>query len=132
MTKREEGRYEITHVPAAIRNRDRVIGHGPAVQRRYERVTFEKSLISVHGKPPATFLCPGHALLDAVIEVVLERHRTELKRGPGFATPSGYGNRGYTQVVAGGPPPEPIEPVRTVVGAIQFSIAFALLSAASE
>jgi len=44
----------------------------------------------------------------------------------------GYGNRGYTQVVAGGLPPEPIEPVRTVVGAIQFSIAFALLSAASD
>ena len=87
MTKREEGRYEVTHVPAAIRNRDRVIGHGPPVQKKYERVTFEKSLISIHGKPPATFVCPGHPLLDAVIDVVLERHRTELKRGAVLVDP---------------------------------------------
>jgi len=91
LTKREDGRYEVTRVPAAIRNRDRVIGRGPPVQKKYERVTFEKSLISVHGRPPATFLCPGHPLLDAVIDVVLERHRTELKRGTLLVDPTDEG-----------------------------------------
>ena len=43
--EREPGRYEITHVPAAIRNRDRLIGTGEPVLPRYERITFEKELM---------------------------------------------------------------------------------------
>lgn len=79
--ERESNRYEITHVPAAIRNRDRLIGTGDPVLPRYERVTFEKDLISIAGKPLAEFVCPGHPLLDATIDIVLERHRDLLKRG---------------------------------------------------
>jgi hypothetical protein len=79
--EREPRRYEITHVPAAIRNRDRQIGAREAVLPRYERIAFEKELLSVPGKPPAAFVCPGHPLLDAVIDVILERHRDLLKRG---------------------------------------------------
>ncbi len=37
-------RYEIKHVPAVIRNRDREIGRGEAVLQRYERIAFEKRL----------------------------------------------------------------------------------------
>jgi len=51
------------------------------VPSRYERMTFEKNLISVAGKPLAEFVCPGHPLLDATIDLVLERHRDLLKRG---------------------------------------------------
>jgi len=40
-----------------------------------------KDLISVPGKPVATFVCPGHPLLDATIDLVLERHRELLRRG---------------------------------------------------
>lgn len=79
--EREPKRYEITHVPAAIRNRDRVIGTRDAVLARYERVTFEKNLINVPSKPPAAFLCPGHPLLDATIDLILERYRDLLRRG---------------------------------------------------
>jgi superfamily II DNA or RNA helicase len=79
--EREPTRYEIKHVPAVIRNRDRAIGRGEPVLQRYERITFEKSLISVPGKPPAAFVCPGHPLLDATIDLVIERHRDLLKRG---------------------------------------------------
>jgi superfamily II DNA/RNA helicase len=67
---REPKRFEITHVPALIRNRDRQIRVGWPVLTRYERVTFEKDLISVPGKPLAEFLCPGHPLLDATIDIV--------------------------------------------------------------
>src|SRR5438105_9955072 len=38
ISKREPGRYEITNVPADIRNRDRAIGTGAPLLRRYERV----------------------------------------------------------------------------------------------
>src|SRR5262249_62178583 len=56
--EREPNRYEIKHVPAVIRNRDRAIGRGEPVLLRYERITFEKGLISLPGKPPAPPLCP--------------------------------------------------------------------------
>ena len=79
--QREPRRYEITRVPAVIRQRDRLIGIGEPVLARYERVTFEKSLISPQGQPPAAFICPGHPLLDATQDLVLERHRDLLRRG---------------------------------------------------
>ena len=79
--QREPRRYEVTHVPAAIRSRDRVIGVGEPVVPRYERIAFEKSLVAPPGQPLAAFVCPGHPLLDAVIDLTLERHRDLLKRG---------------------------------------------------
>lgn len=79
--EREPKRYEITNVPSVIRNRDRMIGMRYPILIRYERITFEKELISVHGKPLAEFICPGHPLLDTVIDLVLERYRDLLKCG---------------------------------------------------
>ncbi|MGC8712941.1 MAG: helicase-related protein [Leptodesmis sp.] len=79
--QRETKRYEITHVPAVIRNCDRVMGRGEPILRRYERICFEKELISVPGKPLAAFVCPGHPLLDAVIDLTLELNRDVLRRG---------------------------------------------------
>ncbi|MBI4801904.1 MAG: DUF3883 domain-containing protein [Elusimicrobia bacterium] len=79
--QREPRRYEITHVPAPVRNSDRLIGIGEPVLPRYERIAFEKSLIAPQGQPLAAFLCPGHPLLDATIDLTLERHRDLLRRG---------------------------------------------------
>ena len=79
--QREPRRYEITHVPAPVRNRDRLIGIGEPVLPRYERIAFEKDLVAPQGQPLAAFVCPGHPLLDAVIDLTLERHRDLLKRG---------------------------------------------------
>ncbi len=81
MREREARRYEVTHVPASIRGRDRAIGVGPPVLPRYERITFEKRLVAPPGQARAAFACPGHPLLDAVIDLTLERHRGLLKRG---------------------------------------------------
>src|SRR5262249_37978897 len=78
---REPRRYEITHVPSTVRNRDRLIGIGEPVLPRYERVAFEKSLIAPQGQPLAAFVCPGHPLLDATIDLTLERNRDLLRRG---------------------------------------------------
>jgi superfamily II DNA or RNA helicase len=79
--EREPGRFQITHVPARIRRRDRQIGTREPVLQKYERVTFHKELISVPGKPLAEFLAPGHPLLDAVIDLILEQHRSLLRTG---------------------------------------------------
>jgi superfamily II DNA or RNA helicase len=79
--QRETRRYEITHVPPPIKNRDRSIGVGEPVLPRYERIVFEKNLVALQGKPLAAFVCPGHPLLDAAIDLTLERHRDLLKRG---------------------------------------------------
>lgn len=77
--EREPRRYEITHVPAPIRHRNR--RGGDAVLTRYERVVFEKSLIAPPGRPPAIFVHPGHPLLDAVLDLTLASHRDLFKRG---------------------------------------------------
>lgn len=81
LREREPRRYEVTHVPAAVRQRGRIIGTGEPVLPRYERIAFDKSLLNVPGKPPAAFICPGHPLLDATLDLILERHRDLLRRG---------------------------------------------------
>jgi hypothetical protein len=79
--QREARRYEVTHVPAPVRNRDRLIGTGEPVLPRYERIAFEKALIAPQGEPLAAFVCPGHPLLDATLDLTLNRHRDLLRRG---------------------------------------------------
>jgi superfamily II DNA or RNA helicase len=80
MVKREPGRYEVKNVPADVRQAAAQISAHP-VPRRYERITFDKESITVAGRPVAEFVCPGHPLLDATIDVLLQRHRALLKDG---------------------------------------------------
>jgi hypothetical protein len=89
--QREAKRYEITNVPAPVRNRDRLIGIGEPVLPRYERIVFEKSLVSPAGQPLAAFVCPGQPLLSAVIDITLERHRDLLRRGTVLVDERDYG-----------------------------------------
>jgi len=91
--QREPRRYEVTHVPAVVRQRDRLIGTGEPVLHRYERITFEKHLIAPPGQPLAAFVCPGHPLLDAVIDLTLERHRDLLRRGTVLVDEQDHGDR---------------------------------------
>jgi superfamily II DNA or RNA helicase len=79
--EREAGRYEIRHVPADVRDRDRQIGIGAPVLRRYERVTFNRELTGPPGRPRAELLAPGHPLLDAVTDLIIERYGSLLKHG---------------------------------------------------
>jgi hypothetical protein len=88
LSERESNRFEIKHVPAVIRDRDRQIGTRNVVLTKYERVTFQKTLIHVSGKPQAEFICPGHPLLNAVIDLVLERDRELLKQGAVLVDPN--------------------------------------------
>ena len=73
--EREPGRYSISNVPAVVRNRGRFVA------RRYDRIVFDKALKTPTGQPAAEFVCPGHPLLDATRDIVLEHHQGLLRQG---------------------------------------------------
>lgn len=79
MKRREDGRWEITHVPVRIRDRDRQVGTGAPLQKQYERICFEKS--KINQQPVAEFVCPGHPLLEAVISLIREDYDHLMKQG---------------------------------------------------
>ncbi|MBA3637228.1 MAG: DUF3883 domain-containing protein, partial [Rubrobacteraceae bacterium] len=80
-TEPEKGRFRLGKVPDVIFERARRLPGGASISNTYERVTFEKSLQSVKGKPPATFFYPGHAVVDAAVQRVLDRCGENLARG---------------------------------------------------
>jgi len=96
---REPGRWEITHVPAAIRDRDRQISgrdrrYMQPVLGRYERVCFEKEyvrLLDRVGAPMAALIHPGHPLMQAATDLVLEAHRPKLRQGAVLVDPNDPG-----------------------------------------
>ena len=76
---REKGRWEITHVPLQVRDAGRLTGSNTGVQRRYERICFEKTRINQ--QPIAEFVCPGHPLLESVISLIHEKYDYLMKQG---------------------------------------------------
>lgn len=93
------GRFEITHVPALIRERDRQLqgrdrrNMNPVVPK-YERVCFEKSRIRVEDKPTeaaASLLHPAHPLMQSVVDLTIEQHRAKLKQGSVLLDPNDEG-----------------------------------------
>lgn len=89
ITHREDQRYEVTRVPAAIRtNADRSLGY---VHDRYSRVTFDKRFIQPDGMTPAELISPGTPLLAAVVKKVLDDHEPTLHRGATLVDPRDTG-----------------------------------------
>lgn len=96
---REAGRYEITHVPPAIRERDRRLTgrnrreHEP-VLRRYSRICFEREAIQPLDKPGlerAVLMHPGHPLMLAMSDMILEQHTNLLRQGAMLIDPADDG-----------------------------------------
>ena len=85
--QRERGRYEVSRVPAIIRERADGVGPIP-IARAYERIVFDKDLTNPPGYPLADFVCPGHPLLDATVDVFLSLHADLLRRGAVLIDPS--------------------------------------------
>jgi SNF2 family DNA or RNA helicase len=98
---RESGRFEISHVPAKLRERDRVItGRNrrdlAPVLKRYERVCFTKEAIRPverTGLAPAVMIHPGHPLMLAVSDVLLEQHANLLRQGAVLVDPADDGEQ---------------------------------------
>ena len=66
-------------IPVRIRERDRLIGTGVPVQKKFERICFDKEFINQ--QPVAEFVCPGHPLLEAVIDLIREQYSHLMKLG---------------------------------------------------
>lgn len=96
---RELGRYEITHVPVAICERDRrITGRNrrelEPVHRKYERVCFEKQAIRPLSQPDlraADLLHPGHPLMLSISDLLLEQHANLLRQGTVLIDPTDDG-----------------------------------------
>lgn len=89
--RREGHRYEIRNVPLIVRSRDRQVGNRGTVQTRYERIAFSKDEVAPLGQVRAAFVCPGHPLLDATLDLTLERNWELLKRGTVLVDESDFG-----------------------------------------
>ncbi|MEA3640627.1 MAG: helicase-related protein [Lamprobacter sp.] len=86
---REAGRFEVKHVPAIIRERDRVIGETRTpVLKQYERICFEKQQVRQAGKPMADLIHPRHPLMQATTDLILQAHRPKLKQGAVLVDPT--------------------------------------------
>jgi superfamily II DNA or RNA helicase len=96
---REPGRFEITHVPTSIRERDRrITGRNRREQepvlKRYDRICFEKESIQPVDKPGisrAVLMHPGHPLMLSVSDLLLEQHANLLRQGTVLIDPADDG-----------------------------------------
>ncbi len=100
---REASRFEITHVPAVIRERDRrITGRNrrelAPVLKRYERVCFTKEAVRPIDRPGADYaamLHPGHPLMLAVSDLLLEQHGNLLRQGAILVDPADEGEESH-------------------------------------
>jgi len=96
---REPGRFEVTHVPTSIRERDRrITGRNRREQepvlKRYDRICFEKEAIQPVEKPGTTravLMHPGHPLMLSVSDLLLEQHANLLRQGTVLVDPADDG-----------------------------------------
>ncbi len=94
--RREADRHEITHVPAAIRERDRrLTGRNRREQepilKRYDRIAFTRNAVQPTDKPGlarAVFMHPGHPLMLAVTDMLLEQSANLLRQGSILVDPA--------------------------------------------
>lgn len=88
---RESGRYEIRYVPQSVINRDKQLIGSDRIDRnpvvdKYERVCFDKK--DIDGKKQAVLLHPGHPLMRAVTNIILDKYGDVLKQGSVFVDPN--------------------------------------------
>lgn len=99
MHPREGGRFEITHVPAVLRERDRLItGRNRRerlpVLKRYSRICFTKEGVRPLDKPGleiAVLMHPGQPLMLAMSDLILEQNANLLRQGAILVDPDDTG-----------------------------------------
>lgn len=85
ITKREGQRFEITRVPASVRQHaNPMLG---SVHERYHRVTFDAREVSPEGLDRAELVSPGTPLLSSLVDKVLADHGHTLTRGATLIDP---------------------------------------------
>ncbi len=99
--KREAERYEITHVPAAIRERDRRLTgrnrrENEPILKRYERIAFTRDALHLMEKPGiarAVLMHPGHPLMLSITDMILEANANLLRQGAVLVDPADDGDQ---------------------------------------
>lgn len=99
LREREPGRYEITYVPAVIREHNRSRAgvdrrSNSPVLRAYERICFEKQYMRLRdriGAPLASLIHPGHPLMQAVTGLISDQYGDRLSRGAVLVDPNDRG-----------------------------------------
>ncbi len=81
---RGSGRYEITRVPAAVRNKALKGRFAEPIAESYERICFAKENCHIKGIDSAILLAPTNPLLDSVSALTLEKFGDTLKQGTVF------------------------------------------------
>ena len=98
--RREAERFEITHVPLELRERDRrITGRNrrdqEPVLKRYDRVCFERTAIQPNERPGlqrAVLMHPGHPLMLTMTDLILEQNANLLRRGTVLVDPADEGD----------------------------------------
>lgn len=89
ITKREGQRFEITRVPASVRQHaNPMLG---SVHERYHRVTFDAREVRPEGLDRAELVSPGTPLLSSLVDKVLADHGHTLTRGATLLDPTDEG-----------------------------------------
>ena len=88
LNEREPGRYEVKHVPAAVRAHNKAHGNRKPVLERYERITFDRSKTRTPmDKPAADLVHPAHPLMGSLIDLVLKEKQSALHEGTVLVDP---------------------------------------------
>ena len=86
--QKRSGYYHIEYVPFEIRkfneNYDFKVRYGK-IYKRYPKVTFDKQVAKDH--PEYAFVAPGHPLLEAINELVLQKFQGGIKTHAAFFDP---------------------------------------------
>ena len=77
---RENGRFEVKRVPSKVIEAYEPV-YNRSVLKAYERICFDRSEISIPGKPDADLIAPGQPLMDALISYVLKTYQKEADKG---------------------------------------------------
>ncbi len=89
---REAHRFELPHVPATLRERDRRIASTRTpVLRSYNRVCFDKADMHVDGRPVADLIHPAHPLMAALLDMTIEDLRAKPRQGAILLDPADEG-----------------------------------------
>jgi hypothetical protein len=81
MRARPGQRYSLPHVPKKLYTQVSELGTAYPIAKQYEAITFEKEGTHLEGRPDAALVCPGHPLLNALIDIVLSTGLPTLKQG---------------------------------------------------
>lgn len=85
--RRRDGLWRVPSVPYGIRNVSREFQHRfGEVFREYGKLAFDKEIAR---RQEATFIAPGHPLLEALVERLLKECADDVQRGAMFADPDG-------------------------------------------